>query len=215
MREPYYRINCPKGATFSKRSLGKSVASYPQGRGEFPTQDLIKCKFNGIEVIDLHTFYENFKGKILLEGLRPSWLIYSQGFKRTRLTKLIKRIFDILLSITGLILTLPVSIITALLIKLESKGPIIYKQERVGEDGRIFKLFKFRSMRTDAEKDTGPVWAEEDDDRITLIGKCIRKVRIDEIPQMINVLKGDMSFIGPRPERPFFVEMLNRKNTVL
>ena len=196
-----------------KEKIQKLIVSYPQARGEFPARDLIKCKFNGIEVLDLHTFYENFKGKILLESLRPSWLIYSHGFKKTDLTKSIKRIFDILLSTIGLLITLPVSIITALFIKLESKGPIIYKQERVGESGHVFNLLKFRSMSIDAEKHTGPVWAEENDERVTLIGKFIRKVRIDEIPQMINVLKGDMSFIGPRPERPYFVEMLSKKIT--
>ncbi|MEW5801696.1 MAG: TIGR03013 family XrtA/PEP-CTERM system glycosyltransferase [bacterium] len=189
----------------------KLITPCSQARGDFPAQNLIDLKFRGIEVLDIHTFYERLKGKILLNGLRPSWLIYSQGFKKTRLTKFHKRAFDILTSSFGLIVTLPVSIITALLIKLESKGPVIYRQQRVGENGRIFNLFKFRSMKADAEHGTGPVWARKNDHRITRVGKFIRKVRIDEIPQMVNVLRGDMSFVGPRPERPYFVEMLTAK----
>jgi len=194
-----------------KEKVKKVIASYSQARGKFPAQDLVKCKFKGIEVLDLHTFYEQFKGKILLDSLRPSWIIYAQGFKKTALIKFLKRIIDIPLSIIGLLLTLPLSLITAVLIKFESKGPVIYQQERVGENGAVFNLYKFRSMEADAEKDTGPVWTKEDDERSTLIGKFIRRIRIDEIPQMINVLKGDMSFIGPRPERPYFVEILSKK----
>ncbi|MGA1841311.1 MAG: TIGR03013 family XrtA/PEP-CTERM system glycosyltransferase [bacterium] len=191
-----------------KEKVKKVIVFCPQARGELPANNLVRCKFKGTEVLDLHTFYEHFRGKILLDGLRPSWLIFAQGFKKTRLIKLGKRIFDMLLSIIGLILSLPISIFTALIIKLESKGPIIFKQERIGENGRVFNLIKFRSMKIDAEKYTGPVWAEENDPRITRVGKIIRRLHIDEIPQMINVLKGDMSFVGPRPERPYFVKKL-------
>ena len=194
-----------------KEKVEKLIVSYSQAGQVFPTKDLIRCKFKGIEVLDLHTFYEYSKSKILLDDLHPNWLIFAQGFKKTQLIKFAKRIIDILLSSIGLLLSLPVSIITALLIKLESEGPIIYRQERVGENDHNFNLLKFRSMREDAEKHTGPIWAGENDDRITRVGKIIRKLRIDEIPQMINVLKGDMSFVGPRPERPHFVKMLNRK----
>ncbi|MGA1841260.1 MAG: TIGR03013 family XrtA/PEP-CTERM system glycosyltransferase [bacterium] len=194
-----------------KEKIKKVIVSCQQARGTFPSKDLVKWRFKGIEVMELHTFYEHLKGKILLEGLRPSWLIFSRGFKKTKLIKFVKRIFDIMLSIIGLLLSLPISLITALLIKLDSKGPVIFKQERVGEDGKVFNLLKFRSMKTDAEKHTGPVWAEENDPRITPIGRIIRKLRIDEIPQMINVLKGDMSFVGPRPERPYFVDMLSQE----
>jgi exopolysaccharide biosynthesis polyprenyl glycosylphosphotransferase len=138
-------------------------------------------------------------------------LIFGEGFRKTKIKKWCKRVFDILLSMIGLLISLPISIITALLIKLESEGPVFYKQERIGENGHVFYLYKFRSMKRDAEKHSGPVWAEEDDPRITRIGKVIRKFRIDEIPQMLNVLKGDMSFVGPRPERPYFVGMLSEK----
>jgi sugar transferase (PEP-CTERM system associated) len=194
-----------------KEKIKKVIVSCQQARGMFPSKDLVKWRFKGVEVMELHTFYEHLKGKILLEGLRPSWLIFSRGFKKTKLIKFVKRIFDIMLSIIGLLMSLPISLVTALLIKLDSKGPIIFKQERVGEDGKVFNLLKFRSMKTDAEKYTGPVWAEENDPRITRIGRIIRKLRIDEIPQMINVLKGDMSFVGPRPERPYFVDMLSKE----
>lgn len=194
-----------------KERIKKVIVSWQQARGAFPSKDLVKWRFKGIEVMELHTFYEHLKGKILLEGLRPSWLIFSRGFKKTKLIILVKRIFDIVLSLIGLLLSLPVSLITALFIKLDSKGPVIFKQERVGEDCRVFNLLKFRSMKIDAEKYTGPVWAEENDPRITRVGRIIRKLRIDEIPQMINVLKGDMSFVGPRPERPYFVDMLSQE----
>ena len=191
-----------------KEKVKKVIVFCSQARGELPANDLVKCKFKGTEVLDLHTFYENFKGKILLDGLRPSWLIFAQGFKKTKLIKLGKRIFDVLFSIIGLILSMPISFFTALIIKLESKGPIFYQQERIGENGEVFNLIKFRSMKIDAEKYTGPVWAEENDPRITRVGRIIRKLHIDEIPQMVNVLKGDMSFVGPRPERPYFVKKL-------
>jgi sugar transferase (PEP-CTERM system associated) len=194
-----------------KEKVDKLVISYSQARGELPSEDLVKCKFRGIEILDLHTFYERVNYKILLEGLRPSWLIFAQGFKKKQLIKFGKRIFDIVFSIIGLILTLPILIFTSVLIKLGSEGPVIYKQERVGEDGRIFNLYKFRSMVADAEKVSGPVWAEANDSRITRVGKFIRMFRIDELPQMINVLKGDMSFVGPRPERQYFVDILSQK----
>lgn len=204
-----------------KEKVEKLIISLPQDRKEFPAEDLIRCKFKGIEIMQLHTFYERLRGKILIDGLHPSWLIFAQGFRKSNWIRMQKRILDVALSLVGLLITLPISLITALLIKLESDGPVIYQQERVGDNGKIFKIFKFRSMRTDAEKESGPIWAGENDPRITQVGRFIRKVRIDEIPQMLNVLKGDMSFVGPRPERPHFVEMLtnsipyyNQRHTV-
>ena len=191
-----------------KEKVGKLIISRSQGMRELPAQDLIECKFNGIQILELHTFYEQLKGKILLNGLRPSWLIFTDGFKKTYL--LWKRIIDILISVICLLLTFPIILFSALLIKLESPGPIFYMQERVGENGYTFKLIKFRSMKEDAEKFIGPVWARENDPRMTRIGKFMRKLHIDEIPQMINVLRGDMSFVGPRPERPFFVKKFKK-----
>jgi exopolysaccharide biosynthesis polyprenyl glycosylphosphotransferase len=153
------------------------------------------------------TFTEQLAGKLSVENLYPSSLIFSNGFKGSAIFKNIKRYTDIAVSMLSLAIFLPVSLLIAIAIKLDSTGPIFYKQERVGEDGKIFNLFKFRSMRVDAEEN-GPVWAMVDDHRVTRVGRIIRKLRLDEIPQMINVIKGEMSFVGPRPERPFFVEKL-------
>lgn len=193
-----------------KEKVKKLIVSLSEGRGKFPCEALVHYKFNGVQVIEIHTFYEQLKGKILVKGLRPSWLLFSEGFRRNKMIVLGKRIFDIVVSTIGLLITLPITMIVIGLIKLESEGPVIYKQQRVGKDGKVFHLLKLRSMIYHAEKDSGPVWAKKDDERVTRVGKIIRKLRIDEIPQMINVLKGDMSFVGPRPERPFFVKKLKQ-----
>jgi len=145
-----------------------------------------------------------------VESLRPSALIFSDGFKKSKLTMWIKRVVGFSLSFVGLALLSPVILMISILIKIDSRGPILYQQERVGENGKVFKLFKFRSMFENAETN-GPEWAGEEDARITRLGRWIRKGRLDEIPQMLNVLKGDMAFVGPRPERPFFVEQLRRE----
>ncbi|MEQ1728973.1 MAG: exopolysaccharide biosynthesis polyprenyl glycosylphosphotransferase, partial [Vicinamibacterales bacterium] len=146
-------------------------------------------------------------GKILIDEIKPSWLIFSDGFRASRTTRAAKRVVDLLLAAFGLLLAAPLIALTALAVRLESPGAVLYRQERVGENGRVFTLCKFRSMRTDAESGT-PVWATDRDDRVTRIGRFIRLTRLDELPQLWNVLRGDMSFVGPRPERPFFVEQL-------
>ncbi len=183
------------------------VVALEDRRGTMPVEELLDARINGVKIEDGITFYEAITGKILVKGVNPGWLIFSDGFEHCRSTYYIKRFLDITLSLTGLLFSLPVTLITALLIKLESPGPIFYLQERVGERGAPFSLIKFRSMRQDAEKN-GAVWALKNDSRVTKIGAFIRKIRIDEIPQMWNVLKGEMSFVGPRPERPVFVEKL-------
>jgi len=147
-------------------------------------------------------------GKLAVAALNPSWLIFSGGFQKSHARRLIKRSADLILSLAMLILCLPVFIITAVLIKIDSKGPVFFSQERVGEKGRGYRVHKFRSMVADAEKQSGPVWAQTDDARVTRVGRFIRQWRIDELPQLWNVLKGEMSFVGPRPERKFFVEKL-------
>ena len=164
----------------------------------------------GMTVLEGESFYENLAGKILAENINPSWLIYSDGFRKSRLIRLRKRAGDLVLAGLGLLVSLPLTLLTAVAIKLDSKGPIIYKQERCGQDGRTYKLCKFRSMVDNAELECGPMWALDDDCRVTTVGKILRKFRLDEIPQMWNVLKGDMSFIGPRPERPEFIEELQK-----
>ncbi|MCJ7600733.1 MAG: TIGR03013 family PEP-CTERM/XrtA system glycosyltransferase, partial [Desulfobulbaceae bacterium] len=187
----------------------KVVVALDDARGKTPVQELLQCKMQGVTIENGVTFYEGLTGKILVEKVNPSWLIYSSGFKIGRWSRFAKRFLDIAVSFIGLVLSLPVTLISALIIKLESTGPIFYKQERMGEKGKVFKVVKFRSMRIDAEKD-GPVWAMKNDTRMTRYGSFIRMARIDEIPQMWNVLKGEMSFVGPRPERPVFVEQLTK-----
>ncbi len=186
------------------------IIALSERRAKLPMSALLDCKLKGVSIVEGETFKERMTGKIPLDQLKPSWLVFSDGFKSLRSRKIIKRISDVVLSVTGIILVTPLMAIMALLIKLESKGPVFFRQVRVGEHGKEFELYKFRSMREDAEEKSGPVWAKSDDGRVTRIGKFIRATRIDELPQMINVVKGDMSFVGPRPERPFFVNQLKK-----
>ncbi len=194
-----------------EKGISKIIVALSERRGRLPMDILLKCKLNGVKIEDDITFYEGINGKLRLEGLKPSWLIFSDGFRKSRVLITGKRFLDIIASLIALIIMSPVMVQVALLIKLDSKGPIFFKQDRVGEGGEVFTLLKFRSMREDAEAKSGPVWATKDDDRATRVGGIIRKTRLDELPQLINVLKGDMSFVGPRPERPFFVEQLKEK----
>lgn len=186
------------------------VVALSDMRGAFPAGDLLESRLRGIKVEDWPTFYEKQTGKILVTGLRPSWLIFSEGFVNTHLAQAVKRGVDILLALVGLAVALPVMLLVALAIKLDSRGPMLFRQERVGQNGRIFVINKFRSMRADAEA-AGAVWAARNDPRITRVGRVLRKNRLDELPQLVNVLAGDMSFIGPRPERPEFVHTLRRQ----
>ena len=187
--------------------IDRIVVALDDRRGNMPIAELLNNKLQGKIIEDSISFYEAVTGKILVEKVNPAWLIFSEGFDYGRMTYLIKRTIDLTLALVGITLSLPITLITALFIKLESPGPVFYKQKRVGERGEDFSIIKFRSMRLDAEKD-GAVWARQNDDRVTRIGNFIRKVRIDEIPQMWNVLRGQMSFVGPRPERPIFVDQL-------
>jgi sugar transferase (PEP-CTERM system associated) len=180
-------------------------------RGCFPTQPLLECRLRGIRVEDWPTFYEKATGKILVTAVRPSWLIFSDGFVKTPRTQIIKRLFDVTMSLAGLLLSLPVMALVALAVKLDSPGPALYRQPRLGENGCVFILNKFRSMRADAEKESGPVWSSRRDPRITRVGAILRSTRLDELPQLYNVLVGHMSFIGPRPERPEFVANLQKQ----
>ncbi len=190
-------------------NVERVVMAMDDRRGKTPIQQLMDCKFLGFPVEYGINFYEKLAGKILVEKVNPDWFIFSDGFKKGRLQTFIKQLIDFFLAIVGLIVTLPITIVSAIIIRLESPGPIFYRQERVGLHGKSFKVIKFRSMRSDAEKD-GPVWAMENDTRVTRFGGFIRKVRIDELPQMLNVLMGEMSFVGPRPERPVFVDELSK-----
>ena len=172
--------------------------------------ELVSVRAMGVPIEDCHSFYERLASKIAVVDLPPEWIALSGGFRRGRVILTAKRVIDVIVSFWGLILAAPVALLTVVAIKLESSGPILYRQERVGQEGRIFTLIKFRSMTENAEANVGPVWAAENDARVTRVGAIIRKLRIDEIPQMINVLRGEMSFVGPRPERHFFVEQLKQ-----
>lgn len=175
-----------------------------------PIWEMMDCKLRGVRVTEFPTFWERELGRVDLESIRPSWIIFSDGFDVSIAKRIFKRSFDLFFSSLFVLITLPIMIVTAIAVKLDSRGPVFYSQERVGRDGKLFKIRKFRSMRTDAEA-KGAVWAQKNDDRVTRVGKFIRKTRIDEIPQILNVLNGDMSFVGPRPERPVFVSDLEEK----
>jgi sugar transferase (PEP-CTERM system associated) len=193
------------------REVGTIVVCLTERRGAFPLKDILECKLRGIRIEDWPAFYEKLTGKIIVQNLRPSWLVFSEGFNRTVVTRVVKRMVDVVLASLFLALGWPIFVLVALAIRLDSPGPIFLRQERVGERGRLFTLFKFRTMVQDAEAQTGPVWAAEDDPRITRVGRWLRKTRLDEFPQIWNVFKGEMSFIGPRPERPHFVVQLQEK----
>lgn len=194
-----------------RENAEKIVISLTERRGSIPLRDLMDCKFSGIEVTDAPSFYEQVTGKLLLESITPGWFIFSNGFRVTRPARILKKVFDKILSCIGLLVTLPLFPLIALAIKATSPGPVLFRQVRTGMHEKEFVLYKFRTMRTDAESGTGAVWAQKDDPRVTPIGKFLRKSRLDELPQLLNVLKGDMSFIGPRPERPEFVERLKEQ----
>ncbi len=184
------------------------VALSERRGGSMPLRELLDCKLQGIRVIDLATHFEQLLGQIHLEAVSAGWLIFGDGFKQGLVRSVVKRLFDIVGSGILLLVSSPVMLVTALLIFIESGRPIFYRQERVGLNGDVFDVIKFRSMRQDAEKDGTPRWAGAGDTRVTRVGKIIRKMRIDELPQLFCVLKGDMSLVGPRPERPYFVERL-------
>jgi sugar transferase (PEP-CTERM system associated) len=192
----------------ASRHVDRIVVGLSDRRGRLPIEALLRAKLSGVRVEDATTTYERLTGKILIDDLKPSWLIFSDGFRASRLTRFVKRMLDLSCSIILAIGTAPLMLLTAVAIRLDSVGPALYSQARVGENGRVFKIYKFRSMRSDAEKAGTPVWARDKDDRITRVGRFIRKTRLDELPQLWNVMRGDMSFVGPRPERPFFVEQL-------
>ena len=217
-KEPAFN---PKGASvypaiesmwdiLSTGKVNRIVVAPDDRRGHIPVHTLIQCKMRGITIDQGVTFFERISGKILVERVDPSWIFFSEGFGFSRWKRMLKCMLDIVLAIPLFVLALPVLLVSAVIIKLESPGTVLYMQERVGERGRIFKLIKLRSMRQDAEKD-GPVWAAEHDERVTRFGTVIRKTRIDELPQLWNVIRGDMSLVGPRPERPVFVEQLVKK----
>ena len=188
----------------------KIITALSERRGNLPLREFMRSKLRGIDVLEATTYFEQEKGCLLVEHMQPSAFVYTNRFRMTPFMRSYKRIYDIVFSSIGLLLTSPLFPILAILIKLDSAGPVFFKQLRVGEGEVEFFVYKFRTMKQDAEKKTGAVWAQKDDPRVTRLGKFMRKTRLDEIPQLYNVLKGDMSFIGPRPERMAFVERLKQ-----
>jgi sugar transferase (PEP-CTERM system associated) len=187
------------------------VAVRQQRGGVLPLRGLLECRLNGIQITDLARFFERVHGRVPIESLKASWLIYGNGFRQNWLRRVVKRAFDITVAATLLVLLLPLMAMVTLIISLERGGPVIFRQVRVGLRGEPFIVLKFRSMRADAEGDGTPRWAAHKDPRVTPLGRILRRSRIDELPQLLNVLKGEMSFVGPRPERPAFVEMLTEQ----
>lgn len=194
-----------------RMSVDRVVVALEDRRGQLPTTELLRCRMAGVRVQEREELYEHITGKIAVEAMRPSYLIFNRGFSRTLTGQLAKRGGDVAMALVGLALAWPAMLLTALAVRLSSRGPVLYTQERVGADGEPFTLYKFRSMRTDAESSTGPVWAQKDDPRITPVGRFLRRTRLDELPQLFNVLLGDMSLVGPRPERPVFVAELEQQ----
>jgi sugar transferase (PEP-CTERM system associated) len=192
-----------------REGVNRIVVALGERRGQFPVRQLLDLSLSGdVAIEECASFYERLTGRVSLDMMRPSWLIFSSRAKQARLSAVLRAMFHRVTALVGALLSLPVALLAAALIKLDSPGPVLYSQERVGKNGRSFRVYKFRSMRTDAEKD-GPVWASKAGDaRTTRVGRVIRKIRVDEIPQFWNILRGDMNFVGPRPERPHFVKQL-------
>jgi len=187
------------------------VALSERRGGSMPLRELLDCKLHGVRVVDIATHFEKTFGQIRRDSVSAGWLIFGDGFRQGVVRTVVKRIFDLLCATFLIMLTSPVMLLTGAFILLESGGPILYRQERVGLNGRLFNVIKFRSMRLDAEQDGKPRWAQAADDRVTRVGRFIRKLRIDELPQLFSVLSGDMSLVGPRPERPYFVDKLTQE----
>ena len=191
-----------------RHNVEEIVVAADDRRNGFPAAQLLECRLRGIVVSDIVSFLEQESGRVSVELMQPSWLIFSDGFSCSFLRLASKRLLDLIGSVTIMILTAPIALITALAIYLEDRGPVLYRQTRTGQNGTRFTILKFRSMRQDAERDGVAVWAERNDARVTRVGALIRRLRIDELPQLVNVLLGQMSLVGPRPERPAFVEQL-------
>lgn len=195
-----------------KLNVDEIVVALSERRGgSMPLRQLLDCKLSGVRVVDIATHFEKTLAQINIKHVNAGWLVFGDGFSQGWLRSAVKRVCDIVFAVLILALTWPIMLLTAIAIRVESRGPVLYRQERVGLNGVPFQVIKFRSMRTDAEKDGKPRWATANDDRVTRVGRFIRKVRIDELPQLFNVLWGEMSMVGPRPERQFFVDDLISK----
>ncbi|MES2353900.1 MAG: TIGR03013 family XrtA/PEP-CTERM system glycosyltransferase [Pseudomonadota bacterium] len=199
-------------AAVKKYAINEVIIAVRDRRGGgLPMQDLLECKLSGVKVTELSSFYERERGQLRIDSMNASWLVFGDGFRQDTVRETVKRVFDITASLILLLVALPLMLIAAIFILIEDGAPIFYRQQRVGQSSEPFNILKFRSMRKDAEKDGKPRWASAQDDRTTRVGRIIRKIRVDELPQIFNVLRGEMSFVGPRPERPFFVSELAKE----
>jgi sugar transferase (PEP-CTERM system associated) len=194
-----------------EQDIHRVIVAMPDRRGTLPVHELLQLRLGGAKIEEATSWLEKMTGRIEVENLYPSWLIFAEGFRTTPFFLMLRRLVSFLASLVLLLVVLPVIPFVILAIKLDSKGPVLYRQKRVGRGGVTFYCYKFRTMRQDAEADTGPTWAGDDDPRITRVGKFLRSSRLDEIPQLWNVVKGDMAFAGPRPERPEFVDWLTKE----
>ena len=193
-----------------QHQAARIIVALEDRRNVLPTQELVRLRVQGIRVEDAHSTISALTGRVWLETVKPSWFVFTDGFHRSTVTQIIKRSIDLASGIVGLALTFPIMLLMAMAIRLDSPGPVIFRQRRVGLKGQCFELLKFRSMRVDAEEGTGARWATDNDPRATPVGRFLRKYRLDELPQFINVIRGEMSLAGPRPERPEFVEELRK-----
>lgn len=199
------------GMAQAPRSIHRVIVAMPDRRGTLPVEELLDLRLGGVKVEEATSWLEKISGRIEVEQLYPSWLIFAEGFRFSGSFRLVRRSLNFLVALIGTVASLPLLPFIVLAVKLDSSGPVLYRQQRVGRRGTIFYCYKFRTMRVDAEADTGATWASDDDPRITRVGRFLRSSRLDEIPQLWCVLKGDMHFVGPRPERPEFVEWLSRE----
>ncbi len=199
------------GVAREKKGVHRVIVAMPNRRGTLPVEELLELRLGGVKVEEATSWLEKITGRIEVEQLYPSWLIFADGFRFSSVFRLLRRMLNFTVALMGLILSLPLLPFIVLAVRMDSSGPVLYRQQRVGRRGQVFYCYKFRTMRTNAEADTGATWASDDDPRITRVGKFLRSSRLDEIPQLWCVLKGDMHFVGPRPERPEFVEWLSKE----
>ena len=197
-------------AIAKERAVSRIIVAMEDRRGTLPTRELVTLRVQGVRVEDAASALSGLTGRVSLRAVKPSWFVFSDGFHRSKWIDLLKRVLDLAAGAIGLAISMPIMILVAVVVRLESKGPIIFRQTRVGRMGKCFEVLKFRSMSNDAEKTNGAQWASENDPRVTRIGRFLRKYRLDELPQFVNVIRGEMSFVGPRPERPCFVEELRK-----
>jgi sugar transferase (PEP-CTERM system associated) len=193
-----------------EHGISRIIVALEDRRGVLPTRELVTLRVQGVRVDDASSALSALTGRVSLRALKPSWFVFSDGFHRSKWNDLVKRVLDLAFGVIGFVVSIPIMILVAVAVRLDSRGPVIYRQSRVGRMGKCFEVLKFRSMKVDAEKENGAQWASENDPRTTRIGRFLRKYRLDELPQFVNVIRGEMSFVGPRPERPCFVEELRK-----